>query len=146
MLLLLLLLLLPWQPLLKRCLCGCADSTAAATAPAAAALAAAADKMSAGCADAAATASAAAAAAAEKMPVRLCCYRNAPQAAPRRYSADDAEQMSDDDDGYDEYTWDVAANSNAPRSSSNRSVSKTPGRPPPHRNQRRARHGHAKKH
>lgn len=72
--------------------------------------------------------------------------RYAPQAAPRRYSADDAEQMSDDDDGYDEYTWDVAANSNAPRSSNNRSISKTPGRPPPHRNQRRARHGHAKKH
>ena len=95
---------------------------------------------------AAAAAASATAAAAEKVSVRLFSCRNAPQAAPRRYSADDAEQMSDDDDGYDEYTGDVAANSNAPRSSYNRSISKTPGRPPPHRNQRRARHGHVKKH
>ncbi|KAL3144753.1 hypothetical protein ABBQ38_001874 [Trebouxia sp. C0009 RCD-2024] len=72
--------------------------------------------------------------------------RNAPQEAPRRYSADDAEDMSDDDDGFDECTWDVAANSSAAYSSTtNRSVSKTPGRPPPHRNQRRARHGHARR-
>lgn len=71
--------------------------------------------------------------------------RNTPQEAPRRYSADDAEDMSDEDDGFDEFTWDVAANSNAPRSNNNRSIAKTPGRPPPHRNQRRARHGHARK-
>lgn len=71
--------------------------------------------------------------------------RNAPQTAPRRYTADDAEHMSDDDDTYDEYTWDIAANSNAPSSSNNRSIAKTPGRAPPHRNQRRARHGHARK-
>ena len=71
--------------------------------------------------------------------------RNTPQEPPRRYSAEDAEDMSDEDDGYDEYTWDVAANSNAPRGNS-RALSKTPGRAPPHRNQRRARHGHAHKH
>ncbi len=52
---------------------------------------------------AAAAAASGTAAAAEKVSVRLFSCRNAPQAAPRRYSADDAEQMSDDDDGYDEY-------------------------------------------
>ncbi|KAL3143792.1 hypothetical protein ABBQ32_003620 [Trebouxia sp. C0010 RCD-2024] len=71
--------------------------------------------------------------------------RNTPQEAPRRYSADDAEDMSDDDVGFDECTWDVAANSSAAHSSTNRNVSKTPGRPPPHRSQRRARHGHARR-
>ena len=75
--------------------------------------------------------------------VRHC--RNTPQEAPRRYSADDAADMSDEDDSFDEFTWDVAANSSAPGSSNNRSISKTPGRPPPHRNQRRARHGHPRK-
>lgn len=67
----------------------------------------------------------------------LQCRTN-PQEGPRRYSADDA-NISDEGDSFDDFTWDVAANSNAPHSSNNRSIAKT------HKNQRGARRGHARK-
>ena len=73
---------------------------------------------------------------------------NAVQSVPRRYTADDAENMSDDDDMYDEYIYDHMGSSSNAQSHSNsaaKGVARTPGRVPPHRNQRRPRHGHAKR-